>query len=96
MFALTLRTRKLSEYTMAAKRMTSEYDAWLAFSLTAPLRTLCVCPSDSKSGNWYDNELQTTRTSSYPAYEAHMLRSIWSRGNCAELPGYIKARSIVT
>lgn len=56
------RTRKLSEYTMATRQMTSEYNAWLAFFVYYT-HTYIVCSSDSKSGNWYDNELQTAQIS---------------------------------
>lgn len=34
--------------------------------------TYIMCSSDSKSGNWYDNELQTAQISLYFTCEAHI------------------------
>jgi len=49
--------------------MTGELDAARLASFYGAF-TRAACPSDSKSGNCYDNELQTVRISPYLAYKA--------------------------
>lgn len=58
--------------------------------------THTMCSSDSKSGNWYDNELQTAQTFSYFACEARITerRSRENRANYRD-KGQFKSRQFI-